>query len=257
MKVPLQFLIRVINITNNCSSNPYILDISDSFCLYLNDTFNIRIYAYTQCQNDNITEIQILGPSGLQIEQLEMDANNNSLWYRDVYWPATIPGKHSICIKAIDSFYLSTASVCSTIIVHQSNLTIDQSSIHPIGLLNITDNNVKSINFCFSFNQNILRPNKSAFLHIMSAFNDQVLVKLPSNNGNVSFLSINSSSGYINSISFTIDIDLLPEGSYYVKLDEGDFLNFNIFIKNYLIIQKCYQDLQLILIYVNIYLNQL
>ena len=78
-----------------------------------------NVIAQTNCPDDPITNIQIIGPSGTLHTSIAPYGSSGNQWYTTVTWTPTASqvGANLICASATDSEYLVSPVVCYNFLV--------------------------------------------------------------------------------------------------------------------------------------------
>ena len=190
---------------NSCSSVLNDLNVSEN------------IYTYEQCQNQAITDLQIVGPAGITISSIvliEAFNGNYSLWRSTLTWMPSSKHKGSnlACIKAKSSSKLASDLFCLNIYVGVNNVSSPKViQAQPNGTIFIT----KFQTFEIEFSLNIKRPQRTAFLTFRNALTDEECFKI-----DTSMLDEHLNFK-MNKLVFNLSRDHFESVKYYVLFDYG------------------------------------
>jgi hypothetical protein len=139
-------------------------------------------------------------------------------WYKTLSWNPTNAGQYLICSKAVDTSLQVSRQTCYTIVVGSIVPTINQTTLHPTGIIT---SNSKFVTFTCNYTTDVLKPTAAAYIYVYSATNNTLLYQINS-------ASVNTTK-YLNNrqMSFDIPVATLPNGNYYLTFDYGN-LNLNI-----------------------------
>ncbi len=143
--------------------------------------------------------------------------NNPLAWYKILDWVPSIPGKFSVCSKAIDTSLLQSPSSCFTLLVGVTNPQVNLSTIYPNNYNFSLTSNLDNSSFTFTceFTVEVIKPINSAYINVFSAENDTLVYSLDSKFLNTTYI-IN-----MTLMEFEIPIGSLLPGNYYILFDYG------------------------------------
>jgi len=195
-------------------------------CIVANTNLTTRIVASESCSTENITDIQILGFTGVQSSSLGQ--LSNSTWYKNMTWtpPTPIVGVNSylICSTATDTALLSSDSSCFTFITGITSPQVVNSTVSPTGVTITTTSSAQTQTFSCSFNVNVIKPTTSSYIRIYSATTNLQVYTLDAS------LSNTTQFTSLTDMNFVVPIGILSSDTYYILFDWGRTIVFYYFI---------------------------
>jgi hypothetical protein len=210
--VPVQFLIHVVESESNCTEPPIFIDTrpaSSCNSAPLNELYTERFTAQSQCPNETIASITVIGLVGSRVSDLIAVPDKTNEKYVDLTWKPTTEqeGPNVVCAVATDSSFLAAFN-CFTIIVGKSQAP-KPIKLGPVGLVLVSN---KKISWSITFDQPIERPEKSAFIKFYNS-EDQLVYQIDT-----------SLSQEVTFDNYTLSFETshkFDNNSHYVLFDHG------------------------------------
>jgi hypothetical protein len=190
--------------------------VDSCFAIPVNKKWTERIVAYENCSNENITDIQILGATGINLSQAKKLSNTSQTWYKTIDWIPTNDdlGPNIICATASSSSLLISDISCFTVLVGVTEPKIVSASPSSLLSQQFLRDSSGFLKFNITFNVNITKPKKSAFIRIYSANTNKEVLQIDTS-------KLDASKFVENTLLLDIKRELLSEGEYYVLFDYG------------------------------------
>lgn len=187
--VPVQFLIHVVESKSNCTQPPIFIDsrpASSCNSIPLGQIFSERFTAQSQCPDEKITSITVIGLVGSRVSNLTVMPGQSRQKYVDLTWQPTSnqEGPNVVCAVATDSSFLTSFN-CYTIIAGKTQAP-KPLQIGPLGLVLVSN---QKISWSINFDQPIERPENPAFINFYNSKNQLVYRIDTSSSPEVSFIN--------------------------------------------------------------------
>ena len=178
------------------------------------------IRATTECDNVNITDIQINAPLNSTITPLKKLFNSINLWQISLRIRANdVIDEYRMCYKAIDSSNQESNTTCLLLKSNGVSPRINEQKLYPSGSIEKLNSGL-SYKFSCDYDIPIERPLAPAYISIYSSDTNQLVYSLDSSK---SFdKNVVEFGNY--SIEFSVPSNYLISGSYYITLDAGILL---------------------------------
>ena len=209
--VGLQFLVLIVEGTGSVEPSFVPPTLPDGSCVAIpsGETFNTRLVAVSNSEDEVVTAIQTVGPTGLQTSNVFQDNDTFSV---NITWTPTpsqenVP--HLFCYTAINSGGLSSSQVCIELLPGLTAPTPIPGSATP----NMEEIDPSGTAWCIEFDRVIERPLITAYITFHDADSDVIVY------------SIDTSSS--SEIAFQNETKIALTPSYIFEQNKAYYINID------------------------------
>jgi hypothetical protein len=176
--------------------------------------FSGEIKAKVGCTGVLITDIQVLGPTGLTKSNLELVNGTTDQWQITFSWTPTAAqvGENIICFKANDDVLQSSDTYCFKILAGFDAPAVVEPTQNYTGILSDLSMN-NTVVWSIDFDQPIQKPSQPANIYFYDT-NDTIVYQL----------DVTSNATLVKFENFTLSFEtnaIFSPGNYYITFDEG------------------------------------
>ncbi|XP_062602414.1 integrin beta-like protein C [Saccostrea cucullata] len=216
--IPLQFLVNVFQSSKKCKNRPVFLlpTRQDGACVGVPypSTWSEKIIAKAS-QNESISEINTVSPTGFKKSNLSRYDNSGEEWYVNVTWTpkANQAGEHPFCYTASDTDGLVSERICIELLVGVAPPEI--VSLSPTHDVYPTLNS-----FTIYYDTMFVRPTRTTYFYVYTRNNTLVSKIDVSQDWRVTYPAASDSS-FPWKLEIPVNFRLQEKEFYYIKMDPG------------------------------------
>ena len=213
--VGLQFLVLIVNGTGSVEPSFVPPTLPDDSCVAIpsGETFSTRLVAVSNSEDEVVTAIQTVGPTGLQTSALFHDEDSDTFSV-NITWTTTINQQnvpHLFCYTATNSGGLSSSQVCIELLPGLTAPAPFSESATP----NMEEINPSSTTWCLEFDREIVRPLMSAFITFHDVETDAVVYSIDTSSSSEIVFQTD------NKIALTPSYTFEQNKAFYINLDRA------------------------------------